>query len=502
MYFTASEYLVGTGLWYYDPTSGLTEKAISNGRDQKASWLTVVNDRLYFTSSDPVDGYGLNYYDQNTDQVIATSWRSPSCIGCMQYLTEYNGMLYMNAQMDDNIGNKVYVYDPATDLGSLVVELNPNGRGNPSQMIKYGDGLMMRGSNSDNKSVLFRYDFGDNKLTEITTIGDIKLNSPGYLTIHNNILYGSASPETVGDQLFSYYINTNSAIFETNIAGLRMGNISVLDNVLYFGGKWSSQVGRALISFDTTTKQVELAHEFEESSISIINLANLTTFNDALYFNYVSEEFGEEFWTFKDGEAKIVADIRPGPKGSKLREYTLWNDKIYFSANNALNGSELWSFASCINAFINTTPEMIDQLGAIDLTINGGIPPYFIEWSTGDNSEDLTMLAAGNYSVTIKDQSGCVTTLNVEVEFFSSSSDILTEQISIYPNPTNGQLTITSEDNEIHFLRLYSINGKLLKSESVDKSTINLDISHLSKGTYFLQITTSQGSSSFIIKHY
>ncbi|MBN1183272.1 MAG: T9SS type A sorting domain-containing protein [Bacteroidales bacterium] len=44
--------------------------------------------------------------------------------------------------------------------------------------------------------------------------------------------------------------------------------------------------------------------------------------------------------------------------------------------------------------------------GMIDLTVNGGIAPYIITWTTNDSAQSLINLAAGDYSVKITDQIG------------------------------------------------------------------------------------------------
>ncbi len=45
--------------------------------------------------------------------------------------------------------------------------------------------------------------------------------------------------------------------------------------------------------------------------------------------------------------------------------------------------------------------------GAIDLTVNGGTPPFQFEWSNGVQDEDLLGVAVGTYTVTVTDGSSC-----------------------------------------------------------------------------------------------
>ena len=53
--------------------------------------------------------------------------------------------------------------------------------------------------------------------------------------------------------------------------------------------------------------------------------------------------------------------------------------------------------------------------GIIDLTINGGIPPYITLWSNSKSNEDINNLKSGNYQVTVTDLNGCKTSDNYTV---------------------------------------------------------------------------------------
>ena len=58
-----------------------------------------------------------------------------------------------------------------------------------------------------------------------------------------------------------------------------------------------------------------------------------------------------------------------------------------------------------------------DNTGTIDLSVQGGTPPFDYAWSTGESSEDVTNLASGMYAVTVNDANGCSSTYNgIEID--------------------------------------------------------------------------------------
>lgn len=74
--------------------------------------------------------------------------------------------------------------------------------------------------------------------------------------------------------------------------------------------------------------------------------------------------------------------------------------------------------------------------GQIDLTVDGGVPPYKYDWSTGSFDEDISNLEAGEYSVRISDGNSAEIVTSIQLTQPSGSLKVtLTPQV--YSNGFN-----------------------------------------------------------------
>ena len=98
---------------------------------------------------------------------------------------------------------------------------------------------------------------------------------------------------------------------------------------------------------------------------------------------------------------------------------------------------------------------------------------------------------------------GTATLSNEACVMQNAVSDDLTTTFTMYPNPTSGELRITNYELRIKSIDILDVYGRKLQSKIVNlKSKIELGISHLNSGIYFIRLTTTDGiSTQKIIKN-
>ena len=77
------------------------------------------------------------------------------------------------------------------------------------------------------------------------------------------------------------------------------------------------------------------------------------------------------------------------------------------------------------------------------------------------------------------------------------------ERITVYPNPTTGELRITSYELRIEGIEVFDVYGRnVLSSMSQSPQQHSLNISHLQSGVYFVRVTTEKGMiMRKVVKH-
>jgi hypothetical protein len=108
---------------------------------------------------------------------------------------------------------------------------------------------------------------------------------------------------------------------------------------------------------------------------------------------------------------------------------------------------------------------------------------------SGANDSVFTPTGTGAYYVTVTDTSNCYAN-SYSIDYNISAITDYTLSTKIFPNPTTGKLTISSEYT-INSIVLYNTIGNQLQSvnnNSNPKSETTLDLSTFAKGVYFIKI--------------
>ncbi|WP_109829544.1 OmpA family protein [Reichenbachiella versicolor] len=120
--------------------------------------------------------------------------------------------------------------------------------------------------------------------------------------------------------------------------------------------------------------------------------------------------------------------------------------------------------------------------GSIALTVIGGVSPYTYSWNTGQNTQDLTNIPAGDYEVTVTDKNGCQKTLPIKVE---EPEDLQAKIASIDNVKCNG-------DNEGN-IRIEVLGGEKPYKYSWSNGEKSQNLNNVIADDYQLVITDANG---------
>ena len=141
-------------------------------------------------------------------------------------------------------------------------------------------------------------------------------------------------------------------------------------------------------------------------------------------------------------------------------------------------------------------------LGSIELSIEGGMGPYEIEWSNGSTQSAIYNLSPAVYTVVVTDALECMQELTFYLNVTTSIDDLSKNVFaaSIWPNPAqiNQPINLALELATNQQINIQMINSI---GEQVQKERFNLSSgeqqlilqSPESAGFYFIQISNSKG---------
>ena len=108
-------------------------------------------------------------------------------------------------------------------------------------------------------------------------------------------------------------------------------------------------------------------------------------------------------------------------------------------------------------------------------------------WITNDTSVTYLVAAA------IVDSFNNIEEASFQISPLSNNiTELSSALFNVYPIPVSDKLMVNSKNNDLTYLELVALNGKVILKKEFIQST-SLDVSHIIKGIYFLNLKTSEG---------
>ena len=107
-------------------------------------------------------------------------------------------------------------------------------------------------------------------------------------------------------------------------------------------------------------------------------------------------------------------------------------------------------------------------------------------WNTGATTSTVTPDTNGLYTVEVTDINGCVATVSFNVTYINSTGILnnLISTVSLYPNPVNDILNISSTDN-IESLEVKDLLGRVIYLNSkINSTNTSISTSSFSNNIY------------------
>lgn len=435
------------------------------------------NNSLVFKGDSDEEGEELYIYDGINDPVQISNLK-PGTEDSFQYLRQryftLDDKFYIVAN-DGETGMEWWVYDGTNPIYLLSDLTEGNNSSEPSMPIELNDKLYFRVWDPTIGYKLWEYD-GINPPQIITQIGGDINYTIGNFCKYDNILYlekNGDAPEiwkyngVDSPTLLSELTYNNDTIRSIKIFGynnkLCIFGINPITTGSYYGDL-------ELWECDETGTTIKIATLYNNDSYSGIDVIDIAFINNKLIMALSYEDDGGEVCVYDGSNIEVIATVPFN--GYYEQDILAVGDTAYFQNYDETNHVELWGYNGIAEPFL------VSDIKEGDTYFNGSSNPrQFIEFNN-----KLLFTAEDNIHGRELWQYGV-----------SSSSIISNEysNISIFPNPTEGVISIQSNDNkEIIGIKIFSITGKLIQSITNLYSDVYRFKINAPNGLYIIEVET------------
>jgi len=339
--------------------------------------------------------------------------------------------------------------------------------------------------------------FGQNMFVHTATAGNISADATyiDHPDLNNN---------PAAQILISHNWNPpgSGGIYNDNVTGVfysnsqsKWGIYNESSDAMVEGSSYNVYIGNG----DVVLHIADLANQASNPVYSVINHPNLNGNPDAqlvltTYFtpNGLRNDHNYSVWYNDDTDRWNIfpEDLTDLPLDTAFF-LGIPDGNVAVSTHHADVGNISGNYTTIDHPLLNGDPDAV-----FVFTHNWGI-----SGGTGNVIIDHTMGAwytGSNWAIYTEDLSAMPENAEFDLMIYDPSlglSDSTIQEFSLYPNPVNDQLSITSKQ-EISTVAIYNILGQEITSYKGIDSNMNVDVSALSSGTYIIKVQVGDALSS------
>jgi hypothetical protein len=143
-----------------------------------------------------------------------------------------------------------------------------------------------------------------------------------------------------------------------------------------------------------------------------------------------------------------------------------------------------------VNGVITNATSATSNDGKVDITITGGVQPYHYSWSNGAETQDISNVAPGTYTVNIEDANNCVTSGVFTVDNLTGLQNLAltNNNIRIYPNPASNVATVETDGVVINSIKVMDVNGKVVMLAEPKQPKVYINADNMASGVYVVEV--------------
>ena len=386
-----------------------------------------------------------------------------------------NNLLFFVGE-ENNTGKELWATD-GTDAGTyLVKDINPSSWSSlnfNSQLITYNNYVIFSANDGTNGKELWKSDGTEAGTTMIKNItNNSESSNPLYFIEYKSKIYFAATKLSSGNELWKTDgTESGTELVEDNRAGDLSSNPSkffTYSESLFFQAESDDDKGIEMHRYNLATNAVQRVADIYDGNGNG-GFSPAIIYNEGMYFTASKPATGIELYVRRNGSNIFSEDTFVGTGSGSPTAFCNCGDKMYYRAYDGTENA-LFEFDISGNATKIKPSSATNQ-------------PFFVSTITELFCFNNELFFAANYTNSGFDLwKYSNTTLSINNEEF------LENTISMYPNPVNSILNITSKTSLIDKIEVFNSIGKKIIKIKRDSFHHKLNTSHLSTGFYSLKI--------------